>query len=210
VFIHDWQATKLRIVVRGPFPSLPIAKRSRLIQGTDSRLREHDPILGIINLPLKEILANSSEVTRLFSLQDGVGFGRVNVSILFKGVQIDLPKNLRGWDTGTVCVTAPIKVTPTSEGGFEFKEKKLVLSTLEATQKVSGKKADLKDDGTLEYAVDKDIRLPTCLSRFLPLLASLLTRRVMQMIDILRLSSSIVCSRLTFGLSTYADDCHDA
>lgn len=41
----------------------------------DSRLREKDPILGIVNLPLKELLTEGSEVTRLFSLQEGVGFG---------------------------------------------------------------------------------------------------------------------------------------
>lgn len=67
----------------------------RLIR-TDARLRELDPILGIINLPLREILEHSSQVTRLFALQDGVGFGRVNISVLFKAVAIDLPANLRG------------------------------------------------------------------------------------------------------------------
>jgi hypothetical protein len=41
----------------------------------DSRLREKDPILGIVNLPLAELLTESSEVTRLFSIQEGVGFG---------------------------------------------------------------------------------------------------------------------------------------
>jgi hypothetical protein len=57
VFIRDWQETVVRVVVR------------------DSRLREKDPILGIVNLPLAELLTESSEVTRLFSIQEGVGFG---------------------------------------------------------------------------------------------------------------------------------------
>lgn len=57
VFIRDWQETVVRVVVR------------------DSRLREKDPILGIVNLPLAELFTESSEVTRLFSIQEGVGFG---------------------------------------------------------------------------------------------------------------------------------------
>ena len=57
MFVRDWQQTVVRVVVR------------------DSRLREKDPILGIIDLPLAELLTESSEITRLFSLQEGVGFG---------------------------------------------------------------------------------------------------------------------------------------
>ena len=63
-FLHDYEKTTVRIVVR------------------DSRLREHDPILGIVNLPLKDVLSHASQVTRLFSIQDGVGFGK-GTHILF-------------------------------------------------------------------------------------------------------------------------------
>lgn len=127
----------------------------------DSRLREHDPILGIINLPLKEIFAHASEVTRLYSLQDGVGFGKVNISLLFKGVKLDLPRNLRGWDTGTVCITSDIKVEQAEGVDFDFKEKKLVLHTLDASQKLPGASAKESSDGTIVWDVDKHIRLPT-------------------------------------------------
>ena len=57
VFIRDWQQTVVRVVVR------------------DSRLREKDPILGIVNLPLAELLSDASEVTSLYSIQEGVGYG---------------------------------------------------------------------------------------------------------------------------------------
>ena len=125
-------------------------------------MREHDPILGIVNLPLKETLAHSSEVTRLYLLQDGVGFGKINVSVLFKGVKVDLPKNLRGWDTGTVAITSDIKVEPVKGVDFDWDEKKLVLSTLEAKQKLPGKSAKKQADGSLVWDVDHEIRLPTC------------------------------------------------
>jgi hypothetical protein len=59
VFIRDWQQTVVRVVVR------------------DSRLRENDPILGIVNLPLTELLSDASEVSSLYSIQEGVGYGCV-------------------------------------------------------------------------------------------------------------------------------------
>lgn len=43
----------------------------------DSRLREKDPILGIVNLPLAEVLKDGSEASGLYSIQEGVGFGCV-------------------------------------------------------------------------------------------------------------------------------------
>lgn len=43
------------------------------------RLRERDPILGIVNLELKHLLQDASEVTRLFALEEGIGFGYVQI-----------------------------------------------------------------------------------------------------------------------------------
>ncbi|KAK4703048.1 hypothetical protein P7C70_g3172, partial [Phenoliferia sp. Uapishka_3] len=142
-FIKDWRDTTVRIVVR------------------DARLREHDPILGIVNLDLVALFSNASEVTRLFAIQDGVGFGRISLSVLFKGIQVDLPPNLCGWDTGTVCVTSEIKVEPVPGSDFDFKEKKLFISTLEAKQKLPGSVSSLGPDGILHYEIDEHIRLPT-------------------------------------------------
>ncbi|GAA5923396.1 uncharacterized protein JCM15063_003634 [Sporobolomyces koalae] len=142
-FVRDYTKTSLRVVVR------------------DARLREHDPILGIVDLPLKELFSHSSEVTRLFRLEGGVGFGKINVSVLFKGVKMSLPKELAGWDTGTVCVKAPVTVEPVKDADFEWAEKKLVLSTVEAKEKISSRHAETRSDGKLEWQVEDDIRLPT-------------------------------------------------
>ncbi|KAM0755850.1 hypothetical protein T439DRAFT_308275 [Meredithblackwellia eburnea MCA 4105] len=141
-FVRDWKETVVRVVVR------------------DARLREHDPILGIVNLPLKDLLKNASEVTRLYALQDGVGFGRISVSVLFKGVQMELPKELAGWDTGTVCITSDVKVEPVQGVDFDFKEKKLFVTTLEAAAKIPASAASISPDGTLTYTVDEHLRLP--------------------------------------------------
>jgi len=60
-FIRDWRNTAVRLVVR------------------DSRLREKDPILGVVNLNLAELLSEGSEVTRMYSISDGIGFGYVSL-----------------------------------------------------------------------------------------------------------------------------------
>lgn len=92
----------------------------------------------------------------------GVGFGKISVSILFKGVMANMPRELSGWETGTICVTKPIRVEPVEGSDFDWREKKLLLSTLEAKEKLSSRHATLEGN-TLMYDVDEDepIRLPT-------------------------------------------------
>lgn len=111
-------------------------------------------------MDLEEIFASSSQATNLYALRDGVGFGRVNISVLFKGIQIDLPRNERGWDTATV-VASSVRVEPVENSTFNFKEKKLTLSTLEATQKLPASSANVDSTGKLEWTIDSHIRLPT-------------------------------------------------
>jgi hypothetical protein len=121
-----------------------------------------DPILGIVNLPLADVFANSSEVTKLYSLQDGVGFGKVSISILWKSIKLELPRELSGWETGVVRCVAPIRVEPVDGVDFDFKEKKLVLSTLETSEKLGGKKATTLSDRSIEWDLGGDeVRLPT-------------------------------------------------
>lgn len=84
--------------------------------------------IGIVNLPLVDVLSNASQVSGLYALENGVGYGRVSLSLLFKAVDISLPRSLQGWDTGTVCVTTHVRIEST--GDYEFGEKKLIISTL--------------------------------------------------------------------------------
>lgn len=81
--------------------------------------------------------------------------------MLFKGVKLDLPRELRGWDTGTICITSDIKVEPVGGTDFDFKEKKLVLHTLDARQKLPAAIAKENGDGSIVWDIDRDIRLPT-------------------------------------------------
>ena len=82
-FIRDWRSAIVTVTVR------------------DSRNREHDPILGVVPLKLSDILDTSSQVTRWYPLDGGVGFGRIRISVLFRSIETRLPPNLLGWDVGT-------------------------------------------------------------------------------------------------------------
>jgi len=72
----------------------------------DQRMREHDPILGVVPLKLSEILQTSSQVTRWYPLDGGIGFGRIRISLLFRSVETRLPPQQLGWDVGTFEFTS--------------------------------------------------------------------------------------------------------
>jgi len=81
--MRDWRSGIVTITVR------------------DQRMRQHDPILGVVPLKLSEILQTSSQVTRWYPLDGGIGFGRIRISLLFRSVETRLPLNQLGWDVGT-------------------------------------------------------------------------------------------------------------
>ena len=58
VFVRDFENTVVRVVIR------------------DSRLREADPILGIVSVRLSEVFAESSSVTQTYAIVEGIGFGK--------------------------------------------------------------------------------------------------------------------------------------
>lgn len=82
-FVRDWRSALVTVTVR------------------DQRYREHDPILGVVPLKLSDIMRTSSQVTRWYPLDGGIGFGRVRISLLFRSVETKLPPQMLGWDVGT-------------------------------------------------------------------------------------------------------------
>lgn len=82
-FIRDWRSAIVTVTVR------------------DSRNRQHDPIIGVVPLKLTDILQTSSQSTRWFPLDGGIGYGRVRISLLFRSVELKLPPPQLGWDVGT-------------------------------------------------------------------------------------------------------------
>ncbi|BGP55089.1 hypothetical protein JCM8202v2_002684 [Rhodotorula sphaerocarpa] len=142
LFVRDYSQTSVRLVVR------------------DARLREHDPILGLVDLPLADTLRYASQVTRTYAITDGVGYGKLSCSILFKGLKMKLPRQLSGWETGTICIVDSIRVEPEKGANFDWAEKKLQISTIEAKEKLPAKQAKHEGD-TLVYEHEEPVRLPT-------------------------------------------------
>jgi hypothetical protein len=69
-------------------------------------MRQHDPILAVVPLKLSDILQTSSQVTRWYPLDGGIGFGRIRVSLLFHSIETRLPPQQLGWDVGTFEFTS--------------------------------------------------------------------------------------------------------
>ena len=90
-FIRDWRETEVIVAVR------------------DARVHENDPLLGIVYLPLERLLQERSQINDTFPISGGVGFGRLRVSMVFRAVNVQLPKELRGWDYGTVEIDDTIR-----------------------------------------------------------------------------------------------------
>ncbi|KAJ7115858.1 hypothetical protein C8R44DRAFT_709280 [Mycena epipterygia] len=85
-FIKDWRSASVIIAVR------------------DSRMHEVDPLIGVVVLPLQTLLKTRSQISDAFPLVGGIGFGRVQLSLVFRSVQARLPRPLIGWDIGTLDV----------------------------------------------------------------------------------------------------------
>lgn len=90
-FIRDWRNTEVHVSVR------------------DARVNEDDALLGIVFLPLDKVLAERAQVNDFFPIAGGVGFGRIRLSIVFRSVHLQLPRNMLGWEYGTLEIMPDIK-----------------------------------------------------------------------------------------------------
>lgn len=85
-FVRDWRTAVFTVTCR------------------DSTHREHDPILGAVTIKLSEVLQTSSQSTSIYALDGGTGYGRITISVLFRSVDLKLPRNMLGWDLGSLEV----------------------------------------------------------------------------------------------------------
>jgi hypothetical protein len=119
VFVRDYTTAVVRICVR------------------DARMREHDPIMGIVDLKVSELFEKSSQASGFYSLQDGVGYGRVQASFVFRSVKLQHPRSMLGWDTATVELLSNIQIDDTEgEIGEKLKKAKITVTTGDDTQKL--------------------------------------------------------------------------
>ncbi|WWD03589.1 hypothetical protein V865_001643 [Kwoniella europaea PYCC6329] len=109
-FVRDWTESKVVFVVR------------------DERNREHDPILGLVAIPLKEAFKTRSQFTRWFPLVGGLGWGRIRISLLWKPLDMELPRGISGYEVATFRLKGlsfnSLGVGPQSEKGLS-----VILST---------------------------------------------------------------------------------
>lgn len=100
---------------------------------------------------------NASEVTRCYSLEKGLGTGRIRISLLFRPVEAKLPTNLLGFDTGTL----EVRDVSTKSDGVDLSkcEVRMKITTAEAQEKISRKVAERKGD-KMNWAPDSPAKLP--------------------------------------------------
>ncbi|KAF2842793.1 hypothetical protein M501DRAFT_28089 [Patellaria atrata CBS 101060] len=89
--IKDWRTAEIMISVR------------------DSRIHENDPLLGIVVLPLRKLFSHRAQVNGFFPLAGGIGYGRIRISMVFRSIQLQAPRNLLGWSYGTLEIQPEIK-----------------------------------------------------------------------------------------------------
>ncbi|KAK5651666.1 hypothetical protein OQA88_11841 [Cercophora sp. LCS_1] len=85
-FVKDWKSAEVIISVR------------------DAREGENDPLLGVVYLPLRRVFEKRSQVMATYPLAGGIGYGRCRVSLVWRSVEAQLGRELRGWDFGTAEV----------------------------------------------------------------------------------------------------------
>ena len=88
--IRDWRNTEIILSVR------------------DARIHENDALLGIVYIPLGHLFRKRSQINDTFPLVGGIGFGRARISMVFRSIELQVPKTLLGWDYGTLEITGPI------------------------------------------------------------------------------------------------------
>lgn len=133
-FIRDWRECEVYVSVR------------------DSRLHEDDPLLGIVHLPLGDLFQQRSQVMGFWPLTGGIGHGRIKLSMVWRSVQLQAPRNLLGWQYGTVEVQPTVTVSDVPQN---LSSNKLKLRTNIS----SGKMYASNDGQTWKTKRDKSIAL---------------------------------------------------
>ncbi|TVY78552.1 Meiotically up-regulated protein [Lachnellula suecica] len=128
-FVRDWRTAVFTISCR------------------NSVHREHDSILGAITLKLSEVLQTSSQKTAVYALDGGMGYGRIMVSVLFRSVDLRLPKNMLGWDLGSLEILGDKVSVEHDEAGY-LSSTRIVLHTDVGKGSISRRWIDKDANGT--------------------------------------------------------------
>jgi hypothetical protein len=144
-FIKDWRSAEVYVSVR------------------DARVKEDNPLLGIVHLPLGEIMKERSQVNGFFPLAGGIGHGRIRLSLVWRSIQLQASPEAIGWEYGTLEVKSPISQARVPE---ELKSLKIKLHSDLGSGKMYPSKQgygwSTKNDQSLKLPVHK--RYSSCLA----------------------------------------------
>ncbi|KAL1900887.1 hypothetical protein Sste5346_001948 [Sporothrix stenoceras] len=126
-FIRDWRSAIATVTVR------------------DSRNRQHDPIIGVVPLKLSDALLTGSQSTRWYPLDGGIGFGRIRISLLFRSVELTLPRTQIGF--GEVGTFEFLSDFITSTKWAPSSRVKMRLRTGGSSHNIRSDKSSRTDDG---------------------------------------------------------------
>ncbi|KAF7294412.1 Meiotically up-regulated 190 protein [Mycena kentingensis (nom. inval.)] len=135
-FIKDWRTAQVIIAVR------------------DQRQHENDPIIGVVVLPIRTILDKRSQVSGSYPISGGVGYGRIQISLIFRSVQSELPRSLTGWDIGTLDIQPSARAIDGPALPADLASCKLVLRTINGKGKLHAQQT-----GGWKQNRDKPVRL---------------------------------------------------
>ena len=138
-FVRDWRNAVVVVAVR------------------ESRKREHSPLLGVVYLKLSEIFQTSSQVTKVYAIEGGLGYGRARISVLFRSVNLQLDCQLLGWDIGTLEILNEIKANGISS---KMGSARIVIRTGVSNEAVARKNASQDGDTTIWNLGDEGLHLP--------------------------------------------------
>ncbi|KAI1622840.1 hypothetical protein EDD37DRAFT_633093 [Exophiala viscosa] len=134
-FVSNWKTAEVMIAVR------------------DDRERENDALLGMIYLPLHRVFEKKSQVMQSYPLVGGMGYGRARISMVWRSVELKLPKELLGWNYGTLEVRCPVKAkSGASDGAFMHNRIKLRTNLMKAKMAAAGD----NNEGLWKPKHDKD------------------------------------------------------
>ncbi len=144
-YLGDWRSAEVYVSVR------------------DARVKEDDPLLGIVHLPLGEIFKERSQVNGFYPISGGVGYGRIRLSMVWRSVQLQAPAAAIGWELGTLEVKPSVSEVDVPQ---ELRDYKLKFHTDLGSGKMYPDKNDgiwkAKNDQSLKLAVHK--RYSSCLA----------------------------------------------
>ncbi|KAI9029659.1 hypothetical protein CLU79DRAFT_843161 [Phycomyces nitens] len=117
IYINDNKVFKTRTKMRNPSPHWNAVSENFVADYENATIRisvknsvdlERDPVIGTKSIALSELFADQKDtfkdVQKWIPLDNGIGFGKVLLTIKYKPVKLTLPRELQGSDVATLVV----------------------------------------------------------------------------------------------------------